>query len=69
MSFLRLSKAHLFANPGELASFEATVANLTFGVDESQMIPVDGGTFLGRVWMIQNGDQLGVLFPKDPSMS
>eukprot|EP00434_Breviolum_minutum_P036842 symbB.v1.2.032657.t1/scaffold3950.1/size47658/1 len=28
--------------PGELASFEATVANLTFGVDESQMIPVDG---------------------------
>ena len=27
---------------GELASFEATVANLTFGVDESQMIPVDG---------------------------
>ncbi|CAK8996522.1 unnamed protein product [Durusdinium trenchii] len=27
---------------GELASFEPTVANITFGVDESQMIPMEG---------------------------
>ena len=28
--------------PGEMASFEATVANITFGVDETQMIPMQG---------------------------
>eukprot|EP00435_Cladocopium_sp_Y103_P041833 s1684_g11.t1 len=27
---------------GEMASFEATVANITFGVDETQMIPIHG---------------------------
>jgi hypothetical protein len=25
-----------------MASFEATVANITFGVDETQMIPMQG---------------------------